>query len=305
MMATAGRVLGEDQDVRADLATNGCRERPAFVGPIGGAVFACLHLPDKPARGAVVLCSSIAAEWKFNYRREVLLARRLAELGVAAARLHYLGTGHSDDGEITFGAMVDDVERVRDWACGQADVEHVVYFGSRLGALVAAAAGRATGSPLACWNAPTTGAAYFREVFQILRVGRLAGSGTVDDMPAAQDLLRSGQPLDVLGYTLGPALYLSASTLSFADELGSPPRRVNLIEIGDARQAQQAAGYAASLRDQGFDVAASSVDDGRSWWLDGADAPRADEHREAVVTLVEETAIWLAAAGGGDALHGG
>ncbi|HTX54727.1 MAG TPA: hypothetical protein VMD08_15070 [Candidatus Baltobacteraceae bacterium] len=124
--------------------------------------------------------------------------------------------------------MVDDVERVRDWACQQADVEQVVYFGSRFGALVAAAAGRAARSPLACWNAPATGAAYFSEIFRILRVGRLAGAGMVDEMPAPKDLLRSGQPLDVLGYTLGPALYLSASTLAFADELGPRTRMVKL-----------------------------------------------------------------------------
>ena len=85
--------------VHGELVIDGCCERPAFVGPTGGAVFACLHLPSKPARRMVLLCSSVAAEWKFNYRREVLLARRLATLGVAAVRLHYLGTGHSDDGD--------------------------------------------------------------------------------------------------------------------------------------------------------------------------------------------------------------
>lgn len=288
------------------LAIDGGRERPAFVGPTGGAVFACLHLPSQPARLLVLVCSSIAAEWKSNYRREIILARRLAMLGVAAVRLHYLGTGHSDDGEITFAGMVDDVDRVRDWACRQADVEQVVYFGSRFGALVAAAAGRAARSPLACWNAPTTGAAYFGELFRILRVGRLAGSGTPADMPAPPDLLCSGQPLDVLGYTLSPALYLSASTTSFAGELGPPPRMVKLVEVGDARHAQQAEGHAVSLRQKGFDVAASAVADGRSWWFDGSDqvAPVADECRDVVGRLVEETTAWLAAVAGGEASHG-
>lgn len=291
--------------VRADLAIDGCREHPAFVGPAGGAVFACLHLPRTPARRLVLLCSSIAAEWKFNYRREVLLARGLAKLGIAAVRLHYLGTGHSDDGEVTFGGMVDDVARVREWACRQVDVEQVVYFGSRLGAMVAAAAGRPARAPLACWNAPATGAAYFREIFRILRVGRLAGPGTVDDMPAPNDLLRSGEPLDVLGYTLGPALYVSASTLSFGDELGPPSRTVNLVEIGDALHARQAARHAASLREQGFDVATGVVEEARSWWLDGSEFPRPDEEREVVGRLVEETAGWLAAVAGGEASHGG
>jgi pimeloyl-ACP methyl ester carboxylesterase len=290
--------------VRADLAIDGCRELPAFVGPTGGAVFACLHLPSRPTGRLVLLCSSIAAEWKYNYRREVLLSRRLAKLGIATVRLHYLGTGHSDDGEVTFGSMVDDVARVREWACRQVDVEQVVYFGSRLGAMVAAAAGRPDRAPLACWNAPATGAAYFSEIFRILRVGRLAGAGTVDDMPAPKDLLRSGEPLDVLGYTLGPALYLSASTLSFGDELGPPSRTVSLVEIGDASHAQQAARHAASLRERGFDVATSAVEEARSWWLDGSEYPRPDEEREAVGRLVEETAGWLAAVAGGEVPHG-
>jgi pimeloyl-ACP methyl ester carboxylesterase len=228
----------------------------------------------------------------------------LAKLGIATVRLHYLGTGHSGDGEVTFGSMVDDVARVREWACRQVDVEQVVYFGSRLGAMVAAAAGRPDRAPLACWNAPATGAAYFSEIFRILRVGRLAGAGTVDDMPAPKDLLRSGEPLDVLGYTLGPALYLSASTLSFGDELGPPSRTVSLVEIGDASHAQQAARHATSLRERGFDVATSAVEEARSWWLDGSEYPRPDEEREAVGRLVEETAGWLAAVAGGEVPHG-
>lgn len=288
-----------------ELAIDGCRERPAFVGPAGGAVFVCLHLPSEPARKMVIICSSIAAEWKFNYRREVLLARRLARLGVAAVRLHYLGTGHSDDGEMTFGGMVDDVRRVRDWACRQADLDQVAYLGSRLGAMVAAAAGRDARSPVACWNAPPTGTAYFNEVFRIFRIGRLAGSGKLGDPPDPQDLLRSGRALDVLGYTLGPALYQSAATLSFADELGPPDRTVKLVEIGDARHGQQAARHAASLRERGFDVATSVVDDARSWWLDGNECPRPEEHREAVGRLIAETAAWFAAEAGAEASHGG
>jgi len=290
--------------VRADLTINGCRERPAFVGPPGSAVFACLHLPSRPASRMVLFCSSIGAEWKYNYRREVLVARRLSELGVAAVRLHYLGAGHSDDGELTFGGMVDDVGRVRDWACRQVGVQQVIYFGSRFGALVAAAAGRDSSSPLACWDAPATGAAYFRDLFRILRVGRLAGSGTVDDMPDAHDLLCSGQYLDVLGYTVGPALYSSARTISFADELGLPPRTVKLVEIGDAPRAQQGASHVVSLAKRGFDVAASVVPEGgRSWWFHDPDW-RPVEQREAVSSLVEETAAWLAAVACEQVSHG-
>ncbi|MEB4209154.1 hypothetical protein [Mycobacterium sp. 94-17] len=290
--------------VRADLAIDGGREHPAFVGPAGGAVFACLHRPSTPPRRLVLLCSSIAAEWKFNYRREVLLARRLAKLGIAAARLHYRGTGHSDDGEVTFGGMVDDVARVREWACRQVDVEHTVYFGSRLGAMVAAAAGRSARAPLACWNAPPAGDAYFREIFRNLSVGRLAAPRTVDDMRAPDELLRSGEPLDVLGYTLGPALYRSACTLLFSDELGPLSRAVNLVEIGDALHAERAARHAARLREQGFDVVTDVVEEARSWWLDGSEFPRPDEAREAVGGLVERTAGWLAAVAGREAPRG-
>ncbi|WP_375488562.1 hypothetical protein [uncultured Mycobacterium sp.] len=261
-------------------------------------------MPGRPARRMVVLCSSIGAEWKYNYRREVLLARRLAKLRVAAVRLHYLGTGHSDDGEVTFRGMVDDVEHVRDWARRQADVEQVVYFGSRLGALVAAAAGRETRSPLACWNAPATGAAYFKELFRILRVGRLAGSGRADETPAPQDLLCSGHSLDILGYTLGSALYLSARTICFAVELGPHTRTVKMVEIGDTRHTQQAAGHAMSLRERGFDVTTSVVGDERSWWFDDADWG-ADEHRGAVGRLVEETAVWLATVPAREVSYGG
>ena len=186
---------------------------------------------------------------------------------------------------------------------GQADVDQVVYFGSRLGALVAAAASRPAGAPLACWNAPITGAAYFNEIFRILRVGRLAGARTADGMPGSKGPFVLRATIGCPRLYVGSALYESAATLCFADELGPRNRTVRLVEIGDARHAQQAAGHVASLRERGFDVTASVVEEARSWWLDGTEHPQPEEGREAVGRLVEETAAWLAGVAG-DAVGG-
>ncbi len=56
---------------RLELARG--REIPAFLNDRGDAVFACLHAPQGTVSGLVVICSSIGAEWKYNYRREVIL----------------------------------------------------------------------------------------------------------------------------------------------------------------------------------------------------------------------------------------
>jgi alpha/beta superfamily hydrolase len=273
-----------------ELRLGGTVERPVFLGEAGEAVFACLHAPEGAARGLVVLCSSIGAEWKYDYRREVLLARRLAAGGLAAVRFHYLGTGNSDDGHLDFPRMVHDARLAERWAAEETGVGATAYFGAKLGAFVAAAAGPRL--PLVAWSAPPTGAAYFRELFRVAQVSLLAAGGTGDG-PRAD--LAAGRAADVAGYTLPPALYDSVAGLSFAAELGAPPRPVHLVDFAaDDHGRRLLATQAAALADAGFAVSSACFDGDSSWWLDNADWA-AEEDRESVRALLDATASWLAA----------
>lgn len=273
----------------ATLRSNGTVERLSFLGVHGEARYVCLHEPAGGARGLVVLCSSIGAEWKYNYRREVLLARLLAAGGMAAVRFHYLGTGNSDDGTGDFSRMVSDARFVEQWAAETVGTPVTAYFGARFGAFVAAAAGGST--PLVAWSAPRTGAAYFRELFRIAHVGLLAagGAGTDGDVGPLADLV-AGRGADVVGYHLPSALYDSVVPLSFLAELGSPPRPVRLVDLGTGRQDQQAA----ELADHGFEVSTACFAGDGSWWLNQAGWV-AEESREPVLELLADTASWLLA----------
>ena len=278
----------------ATLRLNGAMERLSFLGGRGEARYVCLHKPAGVARGLVVLCSSIGAEWKYNYRREVLLARLLAAGGMAAVRFHYLGTGNSDDGTADFGQMVNDARLVEQWAAETTGVPPTAYFGAKFGAFVAAAAGGS--APLAAWSAPRTGTAYFRELFRVAHAGLLTAGGTETGGDAGpQADLAIGRSADVVGYNLPSALYDSAVGLSFLAELGSPPRPVRLVDVGTAQQDEQRLDeHAVELADHGFEVSTARFAGDGSWSLNHADWV-AEESREPVRELLADTASWLLA----------
>jgi hypothetical protein len=279
----------------AQFVLDGVRETAAFVGEPGDALFGYLHEPCDPPSGLVVVCSSIGAEWKHNYRREVLLGRALAQAGVATVRFHYLGVGNSDDGTADFDRMVRDAATVERWALERCGPVPVAYFGAKFGAIVAAgaAAGR-PGAPLAAWGCALGGEQYFRELFRVGQVGRVAAEGSLLDEAQAgpRDLLDRAQPADLLGYTVEPAFYTSVLERSLEGELAGAPRRVCLFEIGEPRAAL--AGIATRLAGRGVRLEVRAVPAQQSWWLHDKDWT-ADERRESVVGLNEETVRWLLA----------
>lgn len=281
------------QELRLDRT----REIPVFLGDRGDAVFACLHLPEWPSVCLVLICSSIGAEFKYNYRREVLLARLLARKGMAVVRFHYLGLGNSDDGAASFERMVRDTQVVQRWAQDLSGAKKSLFFGAKFGALVAAAAGRDTRSPVVVWGAPSTGAEYFRDIFRVGQVGRLVQGNSAPDMANVHvgALLEAGDMVDVVGYAISAALYNSALHLSFEDELGPEPRDVLLVEVAVGEAANRALIQRGQrLAERGFQVSTAWLQQDHSWWLHSADW-RPEEERSVVRRLLQDTATWLLA----------
>jgi pimeloyl-ACP methyl ester carboxylesterase len=77
--------------------STGVSETAAFISSAAGLVLVHAHIPASPAQPPVVICSSVYEELRNNYRREVLLARRLAAAGAPVVRFQYRGFGNSDD----------------------------------------------------------------------------------------------------------------------------------------------------------------------------------------------------------------
>ena len=259
------------------------------MGDPGRRLFFFSHLPDGPARGALVICPSIGAEFRRNYNREVLLARAMAARGIAVLRFQYRGTGASegDPQELTVDSMIEDARSVAEAA---PDGGRIAFLGTRLGATVAAVAASAhPGAPLAVWDPVADPDAYLRELHRSrlardLRAGRQEGS--------PEEEIRSRGLMDVLGYAVGKALVASVR------EAGSPvagPRPVILVSLGRSNGAHpKHMALAERWREEGALVDLRSVAGYASWWLYDQ-RELAAEAATGSADLVAPTADWLAA----------
>ena len=93
-------------------AERGFREEVSFVND---AMFTVTVTPLDEPRGLTLICPPLADDLVRNYRREVVLARRLARQGVASQRFQYRSTGNSlgDAQEMGWAQLVDDAANVR------------------------------------------------------------------------------------------------------------------------------------------------------------------------------------------------
>lgn len=290
--------VGERGASRSDPRT-GVLERAAFLPHEGGEVFAVRHVPPEP-RGGVVVCCPIESEMEVNYRREVLLARALAERGVAVVRFHYRGAGHSqgEQADMGFDTMRDDARVAVEWLAGEAGVTDLGFLGTRLGALVAASlASEVPGAPLALWEPVLDAKRYFREIFRTpmilaLKDGEAAGR---PDRPPTEGLRERGL-LDIVGYPIHVRLYESFATLRLGQVLGEAEREILLVQLGSAKALRRE--YRALVdgwHDRGFGIRSQALPVRTAWWLEGSDwLP--EDLRSSTKTLVEDTADWFVGA---------
>jgi alpha-beta hydrolase superfamily lysophospholipase len=147
---------------------------PLWFGPPERPLFGWVHTPAGGlARGAAVLCAPLTREQDvagYTIRR---LALELAARGVLAIRFDYDGTGDSSRGD-------EDPGRVPAW---QQSIEHaaslardcgapsLTLVGMRAGALLAAAAARATGATgIVAWDPCRSGRSLVREEHALHRI---------------------------------------------------------------------------------------------------------------------------------------
>ena len=121
-----------------------------------------------------MICQPFSAEVARSQRRELALAWELSSQGIAVARFHYLGTGHStgDPEEMTFAQMVADTTDVAAALTERTGLPRVSFVGTRLGALVAAkAAAGYSDAPLVLWEPPPDMERYFKEILRARMIG--------------------------------------------------------------------------------------------------------------------------------------
>jgi alpha/beta superfamily hydrolase len=277
------------QAVRVD-DRNGTREVAESFGP-DGSLFGFTHLPAAPAVGGVVVCSPLYAEFIRNYRREVLIGRRLAELGIAVQRFHYKGQGNSAEGVTTFGSMRGDAIEATMRLQELAHTDRLAFFGTRLGALVAASAAAELGDhPLAMWDPVLDGSRYVTEIFRASRIHALKAGRSRASVQDLDSRLERNGTIDVFGYSISRAVHESSVGKSLVPEVGGTPRRLLLIQLGrDRRTSTQYADAMERWRRIGFNVDHRIIGAVEPWWFSSG----ALVARESLTGPVDVTVTWF------------
>ena len=241
-------------------------------------VFSVTVLPLGVPRAGVVICPSLYEDSMRNSRREVLLARRLAALGVAVGRFYYRGTGYSMgvNNDLAWPGILEDANDA--WARLRARVGDDVPFGlmsARFGSLVAAAlASRQPKCPIALWEPVTRGHAYVRDLARMERVALLTGAH------------REPQPV---APPIPPSLASEIGGLSLDELAGGGLGPVLVVRLGRAASAgaqsddEEVAGLSSSVEHREY------PEEG-TWW-----AGTRAETRDSLDPwpLIDDTASWL------------
>jgi hypothetical protein len=257
------------------------------------SLFGALHEPSDLVRAAVVICSPVCAEMPRNYRREVLLGRELARRGIATLRFHYRGTGNSagESEELGLGTMIEDATEAIGCLGEMAGEVPVAVVGTRVGAVVAAAAAANVGGrPMVLWDPVIDAGRYFREVFRARLITDLK-QGTTGDRTATdlvEELERTGW-VEVAGYPITLPLYAGLSSTPLAGHLGPGTGPVLVVEMNrQGRASRPVTAAVAEWRERGVTVTATAVDHVEAWWFGASARDGAVEAQvagEAVVPL--------------------
>jgi hypothetical protein len=268
-------------------------EEASFFGPGDGRIFGVTHLPLDDIIGAVLICSPIKLEAMKNYRREVLLARTLAEKGLAVQRFHYRGTGHSGGNSAmpTVRSLVDDAVWARELLLDRAGVTSTASIGTRLGGSVAAASGHPR-EPLVLWDPITHPPQYLGEVLRAVRIAKLRRPSEFGSIgPDLSVELRDRGSIDALGFRIDARFGESLQTFALSDALGAPPRPILLIDVSRRNELRpDLLALTGTLSRTGFDIESKVIrraDVG--WWFMDLQS----RTRELDEDLVSVTTEWL------------
>lgn len=264
---------------------------PFFLPGAKGMRFCLFHPPAGACRGAVLYVPPFAEEMNRSRRMAALQARALAALGHGVLQIDLHGSGDSsgDFGEARWETWKHDLALATSWLHARLD-RPVTLWGLRLGALLALDHARSAPAPLAgmvLWQPVLNASTYLT---QFLRL-RVAGALLADDTggsgggtSALRATLQAGQPVEVAGYELAPALAGALDALAPLDEM-APPCPVHWFEaVTSAGQepSPRAAQAAAAWRGAGVDLHLHAVPCPPFWstseitvsqpWLDATSA---------------------------------
>jgi exosortase A-associated hydrolase 2 len=193
----------------------------AFFLDAGRGSRFCLFYPARSPKRSILYIHPFLEEMNKSRRMAALQSRAFAGAGFPVLQIDLLGCGDSsgDFGEATWEAWLEDVAFAARWL--QRRVEGSIYlWGLRLGATLAVEYVHREPSQVAgllLWHPVTSGETYLRQILRLqVASASLAGSGarTIEEL---RRNLERGEPIEIGGYELNPALALSIDRVRLAD----------------------------------------------------------------------------------------
>jgi exosortase A-associated hydrolase 2 len=192
--------------------TAACRSFFLDAGPRGQrlCVFYAAQGIATPV-GQVLLLPPFGEELNKSRRMLALGSRALAAAGFDVLMMDLLGCGDSsgDFGDATWSDWQQDVALAIDWLAERATPASPLWlWGVRAGALLAPAALAAANRPvnLLLWQPVTAGKLQLQQFLRLKVAADLVGGQAKGAMQALRSQLDQGQPVEIAGYELSPAL---------------------------------------------------------------------------------------------------
>jgi exosortase A-associated hydrolase 2 len=242
-----------------------------------GRRFALYHAPhDVEARGLVVYVHPLAEEMNKSRRMAALQSRAFAAQGFAVLQMDLLGCGDSagDFSDATWARWVSDVADACSWLrrrhtppLGTA-APPLWLWGLRVGCLLAAEAATRLeeGCNFVFWQPTLVGNMALQQFLRLKLAGDMLAGNAKGAMAALRQQLARGQPTEIAGYMLNPAL---------ADGLEQavlrpppPPGRVDWLDVSASPEGglpPAASRVVEQWNDAGWDVRTQVVP-GPSFW---------------------------------------
>jgi exosortase A-associated hydrolase 2 len=189
------------------------RPDPFYLEANGRKLFAVWHLPAGPIVGNVLCLPSFNEEMNRCRSMVSLQAQALARQGLATLVLDPYGTGDSEGehGDASWQGWLDDALAACDWLASRGGLN--VLWGIRSGALLAAQASRQLAEPvpaLLLWQPACDGKQLFTQFLRLRVAAQMERSHLEKETTASlRARLEQGQPIEVAGYEIAPALGLA------------------------------------------------------------------------------------------------
>lgn len=240
-----------------------------------GPLFVSHYPASRPrqSRLGLVYVPPFAEEMNRARRMAALQARRLAELGVDVLLLDPFGTGDSagDFGDARWETWRDDIGTAIAWLGTRIDGK-VGLWGLRLGALLAADVAAREPDRIArliLWHPVLSGDRFLTQFLRLRVAATMDAGADRESTKGLRARLSKGEPLEIAGYELAPALADSIATLelrSCLDKLQAVPTTwlevTSQEEVEFAPPSQQ---LLSTLRERGHRIVAKAVS-GEPFW---------------------------------------